>query len=294
MKRKRVPTRNPVLAPLQRWPRHLRPETPYRHSPCPRSYSASSASACEEASVQVLGLHTAGLTNPPLYLESRSHQDRALLNDLHPPRESGGRRGRVSSSKVVWARDCPTRRGTNGIVPLSVVRVEFIASSLLSSLRRGNDDGESVPHFGSSLRWDTSDRGARKKGTKGEQRVAASARNTPGGGSSLRLEEPGDRSVHRRPPTRTEGVQRRRCEGVSDGGFDGFGLSDSSAPCPEPLGELRRASRTLFVCCGTTNSEFSGSGCLGTLAATSPVREAIPALLAVLEILFGFFRFRGG
>jgi hypothetical protein len=290
MKSRRVPARSPVLAPLGCWPHHLQPETLGS-----RSYSASSALACEEASAQVLGLHIARLTNPPLYRESRWHRGRALLNDLHPLKESGGRRGHVSSSrKVVWARDCPTRRGTNGIVPLSGVRVEFIASSLRSSLRRGNDDGESVPHFGSSLRWDTSHRGARKKGTKGEQRVAASARSTPGGGSSPRLEEPGDRSVHRRPPTRTEGVQRRRCEGVSDGGFDGFGLSDRLAPCPGPLGELRRISRTLFVCCGTTNSEFSGSGCLGTLAATSPAREAIPALLAVLEILFGFFRFRGG
>jgi hypothetical protein len=145
VKRKRVPTRNPVLAPLQCWPRHLRPETPYRHSPCPRSSSASSAPACEEASVQVLGLHTAGLTNLPLYLESSSHQGRSLLNDLHPPRESEGRRGRVSSSrKVVWARDCPTRCGTN----------------VLSSLLQDSDDGESAPRFGPSLRWDTSDRGA--------------------------------------------------------------------------------------------------------------------------------------
>jgi hypothetical protein len=32
----------------------------------------------------------------------------------------------------------------------------------------------------------------------------------------------------------------------------------------------------------------------GALAATPPGREAIPALLAVLKILFGYFRFRGG
>jgi hypothetical protein len=32
----------------------------------------------------------------------------------------------------------------------------------------------------------------------------------------------------------------------------------------------------------------------GTLAATPPAREAIPTHLAALNILFGFFRFRGG
>jgi hypothetical protein len=32
----------------------------------------------------------------------------------------------------------------------------------------------------------------------------------------------------------------------------------------------------------------------GTLAATPPAREAIPALLAGLKTLFGYFRFRGG
>ena len=32
----------------------------------------------------------------------------------------------------------------------------------------------------------------------------------------------------------------------------------------------------------------------GTLTATPPAREAIPALLAVLKVLFDFFRFRGG
>jgi hypothetical protein len=259
MKRKRVPAQNPVLTPLRRWPRHLRPKTPCRHSPCSRSSSASSAPACEEASVQVMGLDMAGLTNPPLYRESSWHH-------------SGERRGRVSSSrKVVRARVCPTRRGTSGIVPLSRVRVGFIVSSLISSLRCGSDYGELVPHFGPSLRWGTSDRGTRRKGRKSEQRETASARNNPGDRNSLRLEEPGDRSVHRRPRTRTEGIQRRRCDGRNDGGFDGFGLSDRSAACPEPLGELRRASRTPFIRCGTTDSEYSGSGCLGA-------PDAIPAM----------------
>jgi hypothetical protein len=318
--------------------------------------------------VQVLGLHRAGLTNPSLYRESRWHQGRALLilNDLHPPRGSGGRRDRVYSNRmVVWARDCPTRRGTNGIVPLSGVRMGFIASSLLSPLRRGSDDGELVPHFGPSLRWATRDRGARKKGRKGEQRQAASARNTPGGRNNLRLEELGDRSVYRRLLTRTEGIQRRRCEGGNDGGFDGgfdgFGLSDRSAACPKPLGELRRASRMPFMHRGTTGSEPSESGCSwapgaslampltlfvvvmlstcpeaswlaslvgaqeptseevpaagyrrpyckkrrrapvrnpaltlqGTAVATPPPREATLTLLAVLKILFGYFRSRG-
>jgi len=32
----------------------------------------------------------------------------------------------------------------------------------------------------------------------------------------------------------------------------------------------------------------------GTLTATPPAREAIPALLAVLKVLFDVFRFRGG
>jgi len=32
----------------------------------------------------------------------------------------------------------------------------------------------------------------------------------------------------------------------------------------------------------------------GTLAETPPAIEAIPALLALLKILFGYFRFRGG
>ena len=268
MKGKRTPARNPVLAPLGRWPRHLRPETPCRYSPCSRPSSASLAPAYEEASVRVLGLHIAGLTNSPLYRESRWHQGRALLKDLHPPRESGGRRGHVSSRrKVFWARDCPTRHGINGIVPLSGVRVEYIGSSLHSSLRQGSDDRELAPHFGPSLIWGTSDPGARRKGRKSEQREAASARNNPGDRHSLRLEEPGDRSVHRRPRTRTEGIQRRRCEGSddggNDGGFDGFGLSDRSTACPEPLGELRRASRTRFIHgCGTTDGESSGSGCL--------------------------------
>jgi hypothetical protein len=121
MKSRRVPARSPILAPLGCWPHHLQPETLGS-----KSYSASSALACEEASAQVLGLHIARLTNPPLYRESRWHRGRALLNDLHPLKESGGRRGHVSSSrKVVWARDCPTRRGTNGIVSLSGVRVGF-------------------------------------------------------------------------------------------------------------------------------------------------------------------------
>ena len=152
MKRKRVLARNPVLAPLRRRPRHLRLETPCRYSPCSRSSSASSAPVCEEASVQVLELHLAGLTNPSLYRESRWHQGRALLDDLHSPRESGGRRGRVYSTRmVVWARDCPTRRGINGLVPISGVRMGFIASSLLLSLRQGSDDGVLVPHFGPSI-----------------------------------------------------------------------------------------------------------------------------------------------
>ena len=34
----------------------------------------------------------------------------------------------------------------------------------------------------------------------------------------------------------------------------GFGLSDCSATCPEPLGDLRRAPRTLFMHCRTTDS----------------------------------------
>src|SRR5215213_4811286 len=84
MNRKRGPARNPALAPLGRWPRHLRPQTPCRYSTCSRSSSASSAPACEEASVQFLGLHTAGLTNPPLYRKRRCHKGRALLSDLHP------------------------------------------------------------------------------------------------------------------------------------------------------------------------------------------------------------------
>ena len=155
-----------------------------------------------------------------------------------------------------------------GFVPISGVRVGFTASSLLVSLRRGGDDGVLVLHSGPSLRWGTGDRGVWRKGRKSEQREAASARNNPDYRNGLRLEEPGDRSVHhRRPRTRTEGVQRRRCEGGddggNDGGFDGFGLSDRSAACPEPLGELRRASRTPFIRCGTTDSEPSGSGCLG-------------------------------
>src|SRR5215211_5104703 len=109
------------------------------------------------------------------------------------------------------------------------------------------------------FKWGTSDRGARRRGRKSEQREAASARNNPDDRNGLRLEEPGDRSVHRRPRTRTEGVQRRRCEGGNDGGndggFDSFGLSDRSAACPEPLGELRRAPRTLFIHRGTTDGE---------------------------------------
>ena len=32
----------------------------------------------------------------------------------------------------------------------------------------------------------------------------------------------------------------------------------------------------------------------GTPAATPPARETIPAVLATLKILFGFFRLRGG
>jgi hypothetical protein len=32
----------------------------------------------------------------------------------------------------------------------------------------------------------------------------------------------------------------------------------------------------------------------GTLGATPPAGEGLPALLAVLKILFGYFRFRGG
>ena len=32
----------------------------------------------------------------------------------------------------------------------------------------------------------------------------------------------------------------------------------------------------------------------GTLAATPPAGEGLPALLAVLKILFGYFRFREG
>src|SRR5215212_1496891 len=100
MKRKRVPARNPALAPLGRWPRRLRPETPYRPSPCSRSSLASSAPACEEASVQVLGLHIAGLTSLLRHRKSRWHKGRAFLNDLRPLREGGGRRGCVSSSKV--------------------------------------------------------------------------------------------------------------------------------------------------------------------------------------------------
>src|SRR5215218_14571 len=268
MNRKRGPARNPALAPLGRWLRHLRPQTPCRYSTCSRSSSASSAPACEEASVQVLGLHTAGLTNRPLCRKRRCHKGRALLSDLHPLGESGGKRGRVSTSrKMVWACDCPTRRGTIGIVPLSGVTVGFIASSLLLSLGWGSDSGALVPHFGPFLRRGTSARDTRRKGRKGEQREAASARNTPGDRNSLRLEEPGDRSVHRRLPTRTEGIQRRRFEGGNDGGFDGgfdgFGLSDHSAACPEPLGELRGASRTLFIHRGTTDGESSGSGCSG-------------------------------
>jgi hypothetical protein len=237
-------------------------------------------------SVQVLRLHIAGLTSLPSYRKSRCHKDGALLNDLHPSREGEGRRGRVYSRRmVVWAHDCPTRRSISGIVPLSGVRVEFIGSSLLSSLRRGSDDGELVPYLGPSLRWGTSDRGPRRKGRKGEQRKAASARNDPDDRDSLRLEEPGDRSVHRRPRTRTEGIQRGRCEGGddggNDGGFDGFGFSDRSATCPEPLGELRRASRTPFKHCGTTNSEPAGSGCLGTLDAM----PAMPLTLFVVVVL---------
>ena len=189
MKRMRVPARNPALASLGRWP--------CRYSPCSRSSSAFFTPAREEASVHVLGLYMAGLTNPPLYRESNWHQGRALLNDLHPPRESGGRRSRVSSSrKVVRARDRPTRRGTNGIVPLSGVRMGFIASAVLSSSRQCSGDGELVPNFGPSLRWGTSDRGAQRKGRKSEQRAATSVRNNPGDRNGLRLEEPGDRSVY--------------------------------------------------------------------------------------------------
>lgn len=232
MKRKRVPAQNPVLTPLRRWPRHLRPKTPCRYSPCSRSSSASSAPACEEASVQVMGLDMAGLTNPPLYRESSWHH-------------SGERRARVSSSrKVVRARDCPTRRGTSGIVPLSRVRVGFIVSSLISSLRCGSDYGELVPHFGPSLRWGTSDRGTRRKGRKSEQKETASARNNPGDRNSLRLEEPGDRSVHRRPRTRTEGDQGRYLKGALEGGNDGdfgrTGLGDRSADSARPSGELEQ------------------------------------------------------
>jgi hypothetical protein len=265
MKRMRVPARNPTLGPLGRCLRNLRPEMPRRYLPCSSSSSASYAPACEEAIVQVLGLHIAGLTDPPLYRESSWHQGRALLNYLHPPRESGGRRGRISSSrKVVRARDCPTRRGTSEIVPLSGVRMGFIASFLPSYLRQGSDDGELIPNFGPSHRWGTSDRGARRKGRKSEQREAASARNNPGDRNSIRLEGPGDRSVHRRPRTRTEGIQRRHCEGVddggNDGGFDDSGLSDRSAACPEPFGELRRVSRLLFIHRGITDSEMQSQG----------------------------------
>ena len=34
----------------------------------------------------------------------------------------------------------------------------------------------------------------------------------------------------------------------------GFDLSGRSAACPEPLGDLRRAPRTLFIHCRTTDS----------------------------------------
>jgi hypothetical protein len=166
MKRMRVPARNPALGPLGRWLRNLRPEMPRRYLPCTSSSSASYAPACEEAIVQVLGLHIAGLTDPPLYRESSWHQGRALLNYLHPPRESGGRRGHVSSSrKVVRARDCPARRGTNEIVPLSGVRMGFIASSRPSYLRQGSDDEELVPNFGASLR-----RGYKRSGRSEERK----------------------------------------------------------------------------------------------------------------------------
>jgi hypothetical protein len=36
----------------------------------------------------------------------------------------------------------------------------------------------------------------------------------------------------------------------------GFGLSDRSAACPEPLGDLKRAPRALFIHCDTTDSEM--------------------------------------
>lgn len=146
MKRKRASARNPALAVLK------------------VLFGFSSVPACEEASVQVLGLRVARPTSPP-YRKSRCHTGRALLNDLHPLKESGGRRSRIySSRRLVRACVCPSRRDPSAIVPLPEVRVVFIASSHFSSSRQGSHDGEVVSLFGPSLRWGTSVRGARKKG----------------------------------------------------------------------------------------------------------------------------------
>jgi hypothetical protein len=165
MKRKRASARNPALA-LQGMPATTPPtrNTVSALAVLKVLFGFSSVPACEEASVQVLKLRVAGTTSLP-YRKSRCHTGRALLNDLHPLKESGGRRSRVySSRRLVRARDCPSRRDTSAIVPLSGVRVVFIAPPHLSSSRQGSHDGELVSHFGPSLRWGTSVRGARKEG----------------------------------------------------------------------------------------------------------------------------------
>ena len=166
MKRKRASARNPAPA-LQGTPATTPPtrNTVSALAVLKVLFGFSSVPTCEEASVQVLGLRVAGPTSLPPYRKSRCHTGRALLNDLHPLKESGGRRSRVySSRRLVRARDCPSRRDTSAIVPLSGVRVVFIAPSHISSSRQGSHDGELVSHFGPSLRWGTSVRGARKKG----------------------------------------------------------------------------------------------------------------------------------
>ena len=166
MKRKRVSARNSALA-LQGTPATmpLTRNTVSALAVLKVFFGFSSVPPCEEASVQVLGLRVARPTSLPPYRKSRCHTGRALLNDLHPLKKSGGRRSRVySSRRLVRARDCPSRRDTSAIVPLSGVRVVFIAPPHLSSSRQGRHDGELVSHFGPSLRWGTSVRGARSEG----------------------------------------------------------------------------------------------------------------------------------
>ena len=50
----------------------------------------------------------------------------------------------------------------------------------------------------------------------------------------------------------------------------GFGLSDRSAACPEPLGDLRRAPRALFIHCDTTDSELQGKSVGSTAKSYEP------------------------